>query len=89
MRYMALKWFGEKPAKEEIYEHVKKVFGLVGFSRSNFRVMGEIIACDRKWVEKVRGALALKWQFKVIAISGTLKKLRNKLNTLKEPQSLP
>jgi len=42
-------------------------------------VLKRSIESEDKWVDKVRGALALRWQFKVLAVSGTLKSLREKL----------
>ena len=77
MRYIAVEWVGKKPDEKEVYEHVQKVLGIIGFVDSKFRIVNGILACDRKWVDKVRGALALRWQFRVKKISGTLKKAKS------------
>jgi len=73
VRYIVVEWMEKKPDDREVYRQVAKVLGEIGLARSEFKLLNGVIACDRKWVDKVRGALALRWQFRVKKISGTLK----------------
>ncbi len=74
MRYLRIEWIGKEPDSKEIYSHIRNVLGITGFVLSKFCIVEGLIACDRKWVDRVRGALAIRWQFRVLKISGTKKK---------------
>lgn len=73
MRYMRLKWLSEMPDNKELRTYIQAMFGKIGLVESKFRVIDNLIACETGWVEKIQGALALKWQFKTEKISGTQK----------------
>ena len=73
MRYMRINWISQKPDTKELRIYVQHMFGKIGLSESKFRVVDDLIACETSWLEKIQGALALKWQFKTEKISGTQK----------------
>ena len=73
---MLIDWVGDVPAESEIFNHIKQMFGTIGVVESRFFAKEGLIGCETEWVERIRGALALKWQFKVKKISGTKKKAR-------------
>ena len=75
MRYMKLEWLGDEPDKQTLVAYIRHMFGEIGLVESNFKVLkeGGLVGCETKWVEKIRGALALKWQFKVTRVGGTQK----------------
>ena len=77
MRHIKLIFKQEQPSEKEIYEWLKRSLGIFGVVNGEIRVKGDIVSCGRKWVDKVVGALALKWQFKFL-VSGTLNKLSKK-----------
>ena len=74
MRYIKVEWLGERPTDRDVFVHLLRMLGKLGVTESRLRVDG-IIACENAWLNKVRGALALKWQFRVKKISGTKKAL--------------
>lgn len=73
MRYMRIDWLGNGPSEAEIIAHLAAVLGKTGFLASGFRIVEGILACENAWLDKVRGALALKWQFHVERVSSTKK----------------
>lgn len=73
MRYMKIEWLGDKPGEPEIAAHLKMMLGKTGFLESGFRISEGILACENAWLDKVRGALALKWQFLVEKVGSTKK----------------
>ena len=73
MRYMRLKWIDGRPSEAEIAAHLKLILGKTDFLSSGFRIVEGILACENAWLDKVRGALALKWQFQVERVSATKK----------------
>ena len=78
MRYMKIEWLDKAPEKDELTAYIKHMFGKMGLVESKFTVTPEkLVGCEPQWLERIRGALALKWQFKVTKISGTKKKARN------------
>ncbi len=75
MRHIKLFFAGEPPSDRELYEQLRRAIGLHGLINGEVRVRDGIVSCNRKWVGKVKGALALKWQFRAL-VSGTLNRLR-------------
>lgn len=75
MRYMQIEWLGTKPSDKEVFLYLSNILGKLGVVDARIRV-AETISCENAWVNHVRGALALKWQFRVKKISGTKKGLR-------------
>ena len=75
MRYMLVEWLGEKPADREVLSHLFQLLGRLGIVESKLRVQGDVVACENAWLDKVRGALALRWQFRVKKLTGTKKSL--------------
>ncbi len=76
MRYFLIDWQKGEPTESEIFTHVRKMIGEQGVAESKFFVKDGLIGTSNKWAEKIRGALALKWQFKIKKISGTKKKTK-------------
>ena len=76
MRYLLLEFKEKRPSDRDLIAQVSKALGQLGLAESQFRIIDELIACDRKWVDRVLAALALKWQFRTKKISGTIKKAR-------------
>ncbi|MBR9681443.1 MAG: hypothetical protein GOV00_01450 [Candidatus Altiarchaeota archaeon] len=77
MRYLRVEWLGRKPDNKELVDYLRHMFGKMGLIESKFRVVEDLLACEAVWVEKIRGALALKWQFNVLKIGGTQKGARS------------
>jgi hypothetical protein len=73
MRYMRIKWLGGKPSDRDVFVHLSRILGRLAVAESKLRVDGTI-TCENEWVDRVRGALALKWQF-TARVSGTKKAL--------------
>lgn len=74
MRYIHVKWLGKPPSDRDVFVHLSRMLGQLGVTQSRLRVDGTI-SCENSWVGKVRGALALKWQF-TMTVAGTKKSLR-------------
>ena len=74
MRYFLIDWGKNIPSEQEIFNHVQKMFGKIGIVESKFFAKDGLVGCENIWADKIRGALALKWQFKIKKISGTRKK---------------
>ena len=77
MRYLRIEWISEKPNNKDLKTYIQTMFGKIGLVESKFRVIDSLIACETGWVEKIQGALALKWQFKTEKISGTQKNAKS------------
>ena len=75
---MRIEWLGRKPDTEELVDYIQHMFGKMGLIESKFRVIDELLACETAWVDKIKGALALKWQFKTVKLSGTQKHAKQK-----------
>ncbi len=73
MRYLRVEWLSQKPDSRELADYIRHMFGKMGLIESKFRVIDGLLACENAWVDKIKGALALKWQFKTVKISGTRK----------------
>jgi hypothetical protein len=76
MRYLNIDWGKDGPADSEIYSHTVKVIGTAGAADSKLMVKSGLVGCENNWVDKVRGALALRWQLRIKKISGTQKKAK-------------
>ncbi|HDR53528.1 MAG TPA: hypothetical protein ENN60_02550 [archaeon] len=78
MRYMKIEWLKDEPNSKTLVAYIRHMFGELGLVESGFKVFqGEgLVGCETPWLEKIRGALALKWQFKVTNVSGTRKHAR-------------
>ena len=74
MRYIRIKWLGEKPSDKEVFVHLSRMLGQLAVAKSKLRV-DTVVSCENAWVNKVRGALALKWQF-TAKVAGTKKALK-------------
>ena len=76
MRYLLIDWGENVPTESEIFNHIKQMFGKMGVVESKFFTKDGLLGCETEWVERIRGALSLKWQFEVKKISGTKKKTK-------------
>ena len=76
MRYFKINWLGEHPSDSEIQVHLKKILGSLGITLGGVRVNQGIVSSNNSWSEKLRGALALKWQF-TAKVSSTKKGLKS------------
>lgn len=63
MRYFKLRWLSDKPSDAELLTHLNRTLGSLGVTLGNIRVNKGVVSSNNKWSEKLRGALALKWQF--------------------------
>ena len=73
MRYLRIEWISKRPDNKELVDYIRHMFGKMGLIESKFRIVEDLLACETAWVEKIQGALAIKWQFKTVKISGTQK----------------
>ena len=73
MRYFLVHWLGERPRDDEVVHHLKRFLGEADFLASGFRIFDGTLACENRWLQKIRGALALRWQFRVTKVGSTKK----------------
>jgi hypothetical protein len=74
VRYLKPEWLGTKPSDKELFDYLRWFLGTFGAVRAGIRVTGGVVQCENDWLHEVRGALALKWQFRS-ELSGTKKGL--------------
>ncbi len=73
----------ESTTQKDLLHSLRSVLGLVDFARAEItvEVYGQIfmVSCRREFLYRVRGAIALKYQVKPLAVSGTRKGLQRLL----------
>lgn len=74
MRYIQPDWFGDSPTDKEVFHYLRDFLGTLGVVKARVRVDKGVVRCSNKWLDRTRGALALKWQFRA-RVSGTKKGL--------------
>ncbi|MBR9689877.1 MAG: hypothetical protein GOV01_03210 [Candidatus Altiarchaeota archaeon] len=76
MRHLKFNWLCSEPTDKEIFKHLQDFLGVQGVIASGLRVSQGLVSCENSWLQKVRGAMALKWQFNA-RVSGTKKSLNS------------
>ncbi|MBD3263427.1 hypothetical protein GF374_03555 [Candidatus Woesearchaeota archaeon] len=74
MRYIKPEWFGDSPTDKEVFHYLNDFLGTMGVVKARVRVEHGVVRCSNTWLDRVRGALALRWQFRA-SLSGTKKGL--------------